>query len=54
MQKSHIVEEEQLFVQFNDQGTTKLIQAKEIVPGFSYRRVHYTRESEWRANRKPN
>lgn len=54
MQRSHIVSEDQMYVQFNDQGTTKLMPAKDIIPGYSYRRVHYTHESEWRDNRSAN
>jgi hypothetical protein len=30
MQKSHIVEEEQMYARFNEQGETKLVSFKEI------------------------
>ena len=50
MQRSHIVDEDIMFARFNDQGETKLVSEKEIIPGYSYRRVHYTHEREQRDN----
>lgn len=47
MDRSHIVNEEHKFVRFNTKGETKLVTAEEVVPGFNYRRVHYTREGLW-------
>lgn len=42
MNKSRIVEEQKVYVKFDDQGNTDLVKSNSFQPGFNYRRVHYT------------
>lgn len=44
MQKSHLVREDEKYLRFDDFGKTSLVSEKEVVSGYSYRKVHYTHE----------
>ncbi len=50
MNQSRLVSEEKVYVKFDDDGNTEFVKGLDLLPGFSYRRVHYTREDQQRTS----
>jgi hypothetical protein len=50
MNQSRLVSEEKVYVKFDADGNTEFVKGGDLQPGFSFRRVHYTREDQQRTN----
>ena len=49
MTESRMVDEDQKYLKFNMDGRAELITGEEFDEDFSYRKVHYTHEDEWKS-----